>query len=131
MSPQSEAGVVVGAGLIGLPDLNQRFRHRAAIPVEHQPGNDHSLAARPVGREVALQRRIRLEVWPFGLRDRRAGIIAARGRKLQSLAILSHGEPSAEQRQRRRAQEGGKCRSTIEQAESLLLETDQPGTPQI
>ena len=120
MPPQREAGVVVGAGLVRLPDLHKRFRNRPAIRIEHQSCDGHFLGLRPIGGEIALQRCVRLEVRPFGLRDRSLRMIVARWRELQSRPFLRGRGTCADHRQGRGAQERGKNRSTIEHARYSL-----------
>ena len=45
--------VDVAAGRVGLPDLDQRVRHRPAVLVEHAAGDDDPLAERLAGVPAA------------------------------------------------------------------------------
>src|ERR1700716_2076140 len=80
MAAQPEAGVVVVAGVVGLPQVEQRMGHGLAGRVEHEAGELDRAALHAGLDQVGALGRARLEERPFGLARRRLVAIMAGGR---------------------------------------------------
>src|SRR5262249_42594950 len=75
----AEAGIVVFAALVGVPEIDQRPRHRPAGAREHHAAElDQPAAGAGLG-EVGALGRARLEIGPVGLPDgRRVAVVTLR-----------------------------------------------------
>jgi hypothetical protein len=73
-------GMGVAAGGVGLPQLDQRIRHRRAVAVEDAAFDDNALAGRIAGRQIAPFRVIEPEMKerPDGLRRGRDQLVGHR-----------------------------------------------------
>src|SRR5882757_1807722 len=80
VAAQSETRVVVVAGVVGLPQVEQRMRHRLAGRVEHEAGELDRAALHAGLDQVGALGRARLEERPFGLARRRLVAVMAGGR---------------------------------------------------
>src|SRR3977135_1413524 len=79
VAAQAEAGVVVVAGVVGLPQVEQRMRHGPAGRVAHEAGELDRAALHAGLDQVGALGRARLEERPFGLARRRAPPRPGRG----------------------------------------------------
>src|SRR5262245_25411734 len=81
MAAQAEAGIVVLALVVGLPEIQQRTRDRLAIACEHEAGQFDRLAGHAGFQQFDPLRRGRLEERPLGLRQSYFVAVVACGRR--------------------------------------------------
>src|SRR5829696_9547367 len=67
MAAQAEAGIVVAALVIRLPEIQQGAGERFAGATEHEANQFDRLPGHALLEQLGSLRRRRLEVWPFGL----------------------------------------------------------------
>src|SRR5262249_55283851 len=81
VTPQAIAGVVVVAAVVGVPDVDQRARHRLAAREPDDAGDDDPDALHARLEQRRPLRRGRLEIGALGLSGCRLRVVrAARGR---------------------------------------------------
>src|SRR5688572_10260131 len=98
MAAEPVAGVVVLAGIVRLPEVDERARHRAAAAGEHH-SRDRQPGAFQAGLEKrGARRRSRREEGTLGLRWRRVVVVRALRRGRQRRPLL-HGVAEAELQQ--------------------------------
>ena len=77
VAAQAVALVIVFAGRIAVPEIEQRAVDRPAAAIEHEAGEGEALARHPVLKQVGALGRIRREIGAFGLARRRLIAVAA------------------------------------------------------
>src|SRR5712671_32605 len=77
VAAQAEAGVVVVAGVVGLPQVEQRMGHRPAGRIEHEAGELDRTTLHAGLDQVGALGRARLEERAFGLARRRLVAVMA------------------------------------------------------